>query len=178
MICVLFLCGCGSEGALDAGLQLRERLQNGDGCSFDAEITADYGDDLYEFAMHCVAEKNGDLKFTVTKPDSIAGITGIVREGSGELTFDDKALAFQTLADGYISPVSAPWVLIHTLRSGYIKSAGTDGDMTRLSIDDSYEEEALHLDIWLDEQDTPVRCDILYKGSRCLVLDVSNVSFL
>lgn len=36
-----------------------------------------------------------------------------------------------------------------TLRSGYITSAGMDGGRLRLTIDDSYEDDALHLDIWL-----------------------------
>ena len=178
MICALCLCGCTSVETLDSGLQLRNKLQNGNGCSFDVDITADYGDDLYEFTMQCIAEKSGDLRFTVTKPESIAGITGIVYGDTGELTFDDKALAFQSLADGYISPVSSPWVLIHSLRRGYMKSAGEDGAYTRIAIDDSFQEDALHLDVWLNEQNLPLRGDILYKGRRCLVLDVTNFSFL
>ncbi len=178
LVLILFLFGCSAEGSLEKGMALRERIQSGKGCCFDVVVTADYGDQLYEFSMQCITDQSGDLTFTVTKPDSISGISGIIRGSTGELTFDDKALAFQTLADGYISPVSAPWVFIHTLRSGYLKSEGDDGEMTRLAIDDSYEEEALHLDIWLNSENIPVRGDIVYKGRRCLVLDVSNFSFL
>ena len=43
-----------------------------------------------------------------------------------------------------------------------------------LTIDDSYEEDALQLDIWLDGQNLPVQSDILYDGRRILTVQVSN----
>ena len=46
--------------------------------------------------------------------------------------------------------------------------------MLRLSIDDSYEEDALHMDIWLNAENVPVRGEILYDDRRILSLDVKN----
>jgi hypothetical protein len=48
----------------------------------------------------------------------------------------------------------------------------------RVAIDDSYGEDALHLDIWLDENDLPKRGEILWKGRRILSLDIENFVFL
>lgn len=154
-------------------MDLRVKLLSS-GCTFDAEITADYGDEIYTFFVACEGDSQGNLAFTVTRPDSIAGITGVIGQEGGKLTFDDTALTFPLLADDQLSPVSAPWILLKTLRGGYLTAAGMEEDLLRLTIDDSYEEDALQLDIWLDGQDCPVRADILYDGRRILALTVTN----
>ncbi len=173
--CVLaLLCGCSSENKeLERGLALRRNILSGEGCSFDAAVTADYGDKLYEFSLACQGDAQGNLNFTVTAPETIADITGTVSDTGGKLTFDGTALQFDLMADDQLSPVSAPWIFLKTLRSGYLTSAGTEGEQIRLTIDDSYEDDALQLDIWL-EGDIPVRAEILYDGRRILSLTVTN----
>ena len=172
---VLLLTGCdNARSHIDRGLQLRADLLAADSCSFTAEITADYGDILHSFEMDCTGDSNGDLTFCVIQPDSIAGISGKITDEGGLLTFDDTALEFPLLADGQLSPVSSPWIFLKTLRSGYLTSAGADGELLRLTIDDSYEEDALHLDIWLNGENLPVRADILYDGRRILSLVIRD----
>ena len=172
---LVMLSGCSSENReLDRGMALRDKLLSGQGCSFDAEVTADYGDKLQEFSMACQGDAQGNLVFTVTAPETIAGITGMVSDTGGKLTFDDTALHFDLMADDQLSPVSAPWVFLKTLRSGYLTSAGMDGEQLRLTIDDSYEEDALQLDIWLDGNDVPARAEILYDGRRILSVSIKN----
>lgn len=180
VICLLvILAGCaGSGGEMDRAMALRAKLLAGQGVSFDATITADYGDKFYTFSMNCETDTQGNLKFTVLEPSSIAGITGTVAQGSGKLTFADQALAFDIMADGQVSPVSGPWVLMKTLRSGYLTSCAVEGDMLRLAVDDSYANDALHLDIWLDPQDAPVRGEIYWQGRRILSLEVKNFKIL
>jgi len=176
--CLLILCfliGCsGGEKDLERAMALRSRLLKAASCSFDAVVTADYGDKTYSFSMACQADPQGDLSFTVTAPETIAGITGTVGSGGGKLTFDETALQFDLMADGQVTPVSAPWIFLKTLRGGYLTSAGMEGELLRLSIDDSYSEDALHLDIWLDGADTPVRGEVLYDGRRILSVAVAN----
>lgn len=173
------LCGCqmGNEQMNDA-LMLRQRILAGSGCSFHAEVTADYGDVIYQFSMKCQADKQGNLAFTVTAPESISGITGTVTETGGHLTFDGTALAFATIADGQVTPVTAPWIFLRTLRSGYIVSTGKSEKATYLQIDDSYQDNALHLDIWLDNAGVPNRAEILWEGRRILSLIVSDFNIL
>ena len=158
-------------------MALRGKIQQKE-VSFDASITADYGDKVHTFAMQCYGDTLGNMKFTVTAPESIAGITGTVAKGSGKLTFDDQVLAFDILADGLISPVSGPWVLLQTLRSGYLTSCSNEGELLRVAIDDSYEENALHLEVWLSSEDIPQRCEIYWQGRRLLSMDVKNFTFL
>lgn len=176
---MLLLAGCsrGSE-AIDRAMELRSRLLSGEGCGFTAQITADYGDEVHTFTVDCQGDHQGNLTFTVTAPESIAGITGTVSEEGGKLTFDDVALAFPLLTQEQISPVTAPWIFLRTLRGGYLTSAGDDDGLLRVTIDDSYDEDALQLDIWLDDGNIPVRAEILYDGSRILSLSVSNFQIL
>ena len=175
LLCLVFLTGCSrTPKELQRSMALRSKLLAAQGCSFDAEITADYGDKLHSFAMHCEADSNGNLSFTVTEPETVDGITGTVSTEGGKLTFGDTALHFELLADEQLSPVSAPWILLKTLRSGYLTSGCTEDGNIRLTIDDSYEDDALQLDIWLDGKDLPQRAEILYDGRRILSLALTN----
>lgn len=174
MVAVVLLTGCtGARSEVERGMALRTKLLTAQ-CSFSADVKADYGDKLYTFSMDCQGNEKGELAFTVTQPETISGITGIITRENGRLTFDDKALAIPLLADDQLTPVSAPWIFLKTLRSGYLTSAGMDGERLRLSIDDSYREDALHLDIWLDGEDIPERCEIRYHERKILSLDVKD----
>ncbi|MBQ6997188.1 MAG: hypothetical protein IJN60_02290 [Oscillospiraceae bacterium] len=175
---VLLLAGCsGSDGELDRAMNLRSKLL-ARSVSFDAQITADYADKTYTFTMNCAADTQGNLTFTVIEPELISGISGTVSATGGKLTFDDVSLAFDLMADGQFSPVSGPWVLMKTLRSGYLTSCNREGDALRISIDDSYRDDALHLDIWLNNEDVPIRGEIMWKGRRLLTIDVKNFTFV
>lgn len=174
----VFLSGCGGKNReLHKGMELRTKLLAAQAVSFDAEITADYGDAVHMFSMACESDELGNLTFSVTAPETVAGITGKIGSEGGALTFDGTALYFDMLPEGQISPISAPWILLKTLRSGYLTSAGKDRERTMLTIDDSYEDDALTLDIWLDDKDFPEEAEVLYKGRKILSLKVSNFVF-
>lgn len=172
---VFLLSGCSDTSReIERGMALRSRLLQAQGCSFDADITADYGDKVHTFSLSCQGDSKGGIRFAVTAPETISGITGMTGDEGGKLTFDDTALHFELLADGQVTPVSAPWLLLKTLRSGYLTSACMEDGLLRLTIDDSYEDDALNLDIWLDGEDAPVRAEVLYDGKRILSLAVKN----
>ena len=177
ILLVLFLTGCGGASReMNRGLALREKMLK-EPCAFETKITADYGDKLYTFALSCTGDDQGNLSFTVENPETISGITGRITGSGGELTFDDTSLSFPLMADGQVTPVSAPWLLLKTLRSGYLSSAGTDGEYLRLCMDDSYQDDALHLDIWVNEENVPVNAEILYGGRKILSLEVTSFTF-
>lgn len=178
VLVLLLLTGCGGEnGELDRAMALRAKMLTSS-VSFDAEITADYGSEIHTFSVYCEGDSQGNLGFKVTAPETIADITGRIDGGEGKLTFRDTVLAFPLLAEDQLSPVSAPWVFYTALRGGYLTSAGMEDDLLRLTIDDSYEEDALTADIWLDANDSPVRAEILYDGRRILTLVIKNFQLL
>ena len=180
ILCFLFLVsGCSNENkSLERALSLRSKLQESSGCCFHTVVTADYGEKLYMFAMECQTDREGNLLFTVTEPASIAGITGSIDNDGGAITFDDAVLAFQTIADDQVTPVTAPWLLIKTLRSGYLKGCTETDSGFQISIDDSYEENALHLNIWTDRNLYPVSGEIFWQGRRVLTISVEEFAFL
>ncbi len=174
-LCLFILTGCRSaDSDIDKAMEFRQKLMSAKGCEFDCVITADYTDVVYTFSLHCAFDETGKLTFRVMEPESISGITGIIDSQGGRLTFDDQALVFPLMADGYISPVSAPWVFVKTLRSGYIHACGKAGDGMRMILHDSYEENPLQIDVWTDENENPIHSEVLWQGRKILSLDVSN----
>ena len=118
------------------------------------------------------------MAFEVTGPEPISGITGTLTRSGGALTFDDTILGFPMLAEGRLAPVSAPWILLKALRSGYISSVGRESDGWRLTVLDSYEEDALVLDIWFDDDWQPKHSEILFKGEKILTLVPEDLRFV
>ena len=174
----LILSGCSSsESEMDKVLNLRSRLQSSS-FTFDSVVTADYLDKVYSFAMKCEVNESGELTFQVTSPETLAGISGNVSNDGGKFTFDDRVLLFETIADGLITPVTSPWVVIKSLRSGYIRSTGKEGSGTHIQLNDSYNEEALYLDVWTDQDDLPETAEIYWEGRRILSLEIENFNFL
>lgn len=179
ILAVLCLTGCGKENPeLERGLALRSRAQQARGCSFSAEMEADFGDTLYEFSLDCQGNSAGEMAFQVTGPETISGITGTLSQEGGALTFEETALAFPMLSRGLVSPVSGPWLFWKALTAGCITSACVEGEQLRLSLDDGYEESALQLDIWCGEEDIPVRVEICQEGRRILTISLSNFTIL
>ena len=160
ILCFLFLVsGCSNENkSLERALSLRSKLQESSGCRFHTVVTADYGEKLYMFAMECQTDREGNLLFTVTEPASIAGITGNIDNDGGAIT--------------------APWLLIKTLRSGYLKGCTETDSGFQISIDDSYQENALHLNIRTDRNLYPVSGEIFWQGRRVLTIAVEEFAFL
>ena len=179
ILCILLcLSGCkDTKESLDKAIALRNRILNSGGCSFCATVTADYGEQIYVFRMDCQTDKDGNLTFTVKEPATIAGITGRITGTGGAITFDDKVLAFKTIADGQVTPVTAPWLLMKTLRSGYLKDASQTQQGFEISIDDSYAEESLQLLVQA-EKELPVSAEIFWKSRRVLTLRIEEFAFL
>lgn len=180
LVAVIFLMGCKADTSeMSKALAFRQKLLTGNGCNFTAEIAADFGDKTYSFTMECTGEADGSLAFSVQKPDTISGIRGVLSGKGGKITFDeDRAVAFPMLAEGRVTPISAPWILYNTLRSGYILACGTEGQQLRLTINDSYEEESLQVDVWLNEEGRPNAAEIYWQGRRVLSMCVINFQIL
>ena len=173
------LTGCsGSKSGIEPGLLLRKKLNAGTGCSFDVTITADYTDKIYTFGMNCKVDENGKLDFTVTAPESIAGISGTVSESGAGLTFDNQILACEMLADSMISPVISPWLMIRSIRGGYISACSESGDKSCIRIDDSFQGSNLQTVVWVDKQLLLCGAEFLYSGKRILSLEVANFVIL
>ena len=178
LLSVVLLTGCASQKAsLDQAMELRAKLMAARGCSFDAVITADYGNQMQTFSVSCQTETDGDLTFTVQEPQTIAGISGKISGSGGALTFDDQVLSFEVLAQGQVTPVSAPWLLVRTLLGGNVKSCNQEDGLLRISVDDGYQDDALHMEIWLEEE-CPIFAEVVWQDRRIITLEIENFRIL
>lgn len=177
-VLTVFLSGCGDHSELDDVMRFREHLLSADGCTFIANITADYGNELYTFSVECGFNNSGDMTFSVLSPETICGIQGSIVHEQGTLSFEDKVLLFSLLADGQITPICAPWVIMQAIRGGYIQSCGLLDGNTRVMIDDSYANEVLLVDVYFTEAMTPVSADIMWQNRRILAITIESFSFV
>ena len=173
------LSGCSiSENDINQVIGLRTKLQNGDQCSFDTCITVDYGESLSSFELSCKIDDQQNWEITVIRPQTIAGITCRIAGEKGQLTFDDKAVAFEMIADGQITPISAPWLVMKALAGGYINSTVVKNDGLVVRIDDSYSDFLFSVDLWLNENNIPYFAEIVWQGKRIVSMDINNFTIV
>ena len=170
----VILSGCGNVNAeMDRALSIRSRLENS-GCEFLATITADYFDYIHTFSMFCHIDKSGSVDFSVVSPESIAGVTGQVSASGGKLTFDNHTLLFSLLSESLLSPVSAPWAFIYALRGGYISGIGKYSGGIKIEINETYEDNALKLLVWVNSENTPVNVEMFDQGVRIILFSCNK----
>ena len=177
LVLLFLLAGCSSDDSLDKAMDLREKM-NENICSFESHITADYGNTQQSFSMNCQTDADGNVIFSVVEPESIAGISGVISESGGKLTFDGKAVAVPLLAEGQLSPVSGPWLLIKALRGGYLSSCCMEGDRYHLSIDDSYEAQSMRLELWFDGDGCVTYAEIFWKDRMLLSMNIEKFTYV
>ena len=159
---------------MEEALALRSRCLSGK-VSFEAEIRADYITNIESFTLDCTFDENGVMSFRVSEPDDIEGIRGTVTGTEGTVVFDEVVLGYPLLAEGRLSPLAAPWVLVKALREGCIIAVGREGEMLHLTVDDSYADNALTLDIWLEDGKVEA-AEIAWEGRRCVTMTVEDFS--
>ena len=175
---VMVFSGCGAtDSEMEEALTIRSKMLS-TGCSFRCQITADYIDTVEVFTLDCVVGTEGKAEFTVVEPESISGITGQVDAEEGTLNFDETILAYPLMADNRLSPVSGPWLLINTLRKGYITACAREEEGLHLTIDDSYADDALTLEIWTDANGYPTMGEICWQGRRVVSMSVEGFAYL
>lgn len=156
-------------------MDLRSRCLSDRTVTFSTEVRADYITRIEEFELECASEPDGTLSFRVLEPEDIADIRGTVRGSEGTVEFDDTVLAFPLMADGRLSPLSGPWVVMKAIRSGCILAAGREGELIHVTIDDTYEDNALTVDLWLEDGQLE-EAEIAWEGRRVLSMTFDDFS--
>lgn len=175
---VVLLTACSSEEkTLEPAILFRAGLLNAKGCTFTAEVTADYGDLVYEMTMDCAAA-DGTTAITVTEPEPISGITADIANATGTVTFDGMALDFGVLEDGQLAPLAAPGIAVESWNTAYIASAGEADGYYRVTYENGYEDEKIIVDTWFSVDDHIPQYAELRTGSRSLIkMTILNFQF-
>ena len=130
IILCLLLSACGGAGT-DSSLEQRVLEIRGDylsmtACGASAEVKADYGQRVYDFAMTFSWIRDGEMVITVTAPEEVAGITARLEEGETALEYDGVRLETGPLDPSGLSPVDAIPALLTCAREGFIAECGTE----------------------------------------------------
>ena len=108
LLLTLALCGCGSgESGTDLALTLRTDFIAMEGCAGTMDVTADYGERVYEYTVEFSGNQTQGLDLVLTTPESVAGITAHVAQGQTALEFDGLVLETGPLNEVGLSPLDA-----------------------------------------------------------------------
>lgn len=177
MMACLCLTGCSKNtNHMQQALDFRTALLSSGGCEFTADVTIQYPEKTFDFSMHCKFADN-DAELCVLSPDVISGISAKFHGETAQLEFQDVSLEFGTLANGYVAPLAAPWILGSAWSGDYISAAGSDGEATRVTWLKGYNDEELSIDTWF-EDGVPVYAEISHEGARVLQVKITEFVYL
>ena len=133
----LLLAGCGRLEVSEAeqlALEIRGEYLALESCSAALEITADYGQRVYQFSMDAqVRGENAVL--TLTAPETVAGLTARWTGRKGTLEYDGLAVETGDMDPSGLNPVSAFPALLEAARSGYLTACALEEDGAVLRLD-------------------------------------------
>ena len=133
----LLLAGCGRLEVSEAeqlALEIRGEYLELERCSASLEITADYGQRVYQFEMDAQVQGE-DAVLTLTAPETVAGLTARWAGEAGTLEYDGVAVETGSLDPEGLEPVSAFPVLLEAARSGYLTACALEEDGAVLRVD-------------------------------------------
>lgn len=126
MMTLLLLAGCGGGGsnggnsAEELALNIRTEYLAMTACAATVDITADYGQRVFEYTLSVSWQKDGETLLTVEAPEEIAGITARIENGSSYLEYDGASLETGLLSAEGLSPMEAVPAVLDYIFSGYI----------------------------------------------------------
>lgn len=173
----MLLTGCGAEKGdpVQEALDFRTAVLAAETCSFQAEVSADFGDRVYEFALDCAYHpQENDAELTVTAPESLAGICATVDGETASVTYEDVSLELGTMAGGHVAPMQLPQLLGDAWAYGYIESQAREGDGFLLTYRTGYDQEELMVRTVLNGERTPVQAEVYYDGVCVLTAEISE----
>ena len=174
MLLLLLFCGCKStENNLQEAIDFRASLVQAGGCSFRAEITADFDDYVELFTVDCECDADGTTRLTIDSPENLQGITATVTDRGGTITFHGLSVDFGLLADGNVIPAAAPAIAVVCWSSEYIASAGTEEDLYRVTYEKDFEQKRIRVDTCL-KNGLPIYSEICYNNQNILKIMISE----
>jgi len=175
---VLAFAGCGGpDDAVQRALDMRTGLLGAGACTFSAEVSADLGDRVCDFALDCAYSAPDDsATLTVTAPDTLAGIRASVTGEGARVSFDDTRLELGTPPGGGPAPLELPRILGGAWASGYIESESELPDGFLATYRTGYGEDELLVYTWFNEQGVPTEAEVYAGSTRVLGAELSGYS--
>lgn len=131
LMITLLLTSCGKRGddsPENLAAQIRAEYLGLSGWSSHVAISADYGKQVFDFAVNASWKRDGDTVIHVTEPDLIAGVTARIRDGETVLEYDGAGFSLGMLDLSGLTPVSAIPALMDCIMTGYMARCSWQGE--------------------------------------------------
>lgn len=187
LMMTLLLAGCAGKGndaltAEEMALQIRTEYLAAPGCAGASEVTADYGQRVYEFALDFSWARAGETVLTITRPEELSGLTAIVSAGESRLEFQGVSLGTGDLTGEGLTPLEYLPAVMDNIDGGYMAECVfetmNEAETLRVLFRDPElrPEEGLECTLWFDKAEhTLLRAELSYDGY--LVLSSKFTSF-
>jgi len=123
-LCLLMcLSGCGvnrGNAAEQLALEIRSEYVDMSGCTAQLDITADYGQRVYQYGVSMTYQKDGEITLELTAPDNVAGVTARLADGETALEYDGTRVETGVLSEDGLSPIDAVPLLLSTVQEGFL----------------------------------------------------------
>ena len=131
LMMTLLLTGCGTtkdDSPENLAAQIRAEYLALHGWSSTVAISADYGEQVFDFAVEAVWQRDGDTVITVIEPQLISGVTARIRDGETVLEYDGAGFSLGMLDLSGLTPVSAIPALMNCITTGYMAQCSWQGE--------------------------------------------------
>ena len=181
MILLLAACGGGSAGGSEEetlALAIRGEYLEMTSCAATAEITADYGQRVYQYTMSVEASEE-ETALVITAPETVAGITARLKDKDSLLEYDGIAVETGPMDQQGLTPVSAVPALLEETRSGYMRACTLEEDGTLLRMDCGDPEgepgKGVETTLWFDaDTHALARGEIRVDGFRAILCEFTQ----
>lgn len=183
MTLLLALTACG-EGSVSSSLdaKLRQQYAGLTGFSARAQVTADYGERVYQYELSL----SGDLtqgSLEVISPENIAGTGFSWSDEGGSVSYDGVTLETGSLSSDGLSPTDAMPMILNTLVTGKQLSAGEqslDGEETVFLelANPAYADESSTVLLWLAREDGAMRrAEVTWEGTTVVTYQFTEFTY-
>lgn len=181
MILLLAACGGGTAGGSEEetlALAIRGEYLKMTSWAATAEITADYGQRVYQYTMS-VEASDEETALVITAPETVAGITARLKGKDSLLEYDGVAVETGPMDQQGLTPVSAVPALLKEARSGYMRACALeeDGALLRMDCGDPEGEpgRGVETTLWFDaDTHALTRGEIRVDGFRAILCEFTQ----
>lgn len=178
-MCLTACRGADNEAEKEA-IRKRTDLLSAGGCRLTAEVTADYGERVYEYTLECDYAYQGKSDIKVIKPEIVEGLSATMEYGNTMLSFDGLSIDTGILAEPELTPLGAVIMMADAWSAGYISGtcfeAADDIECLYVSYLVGYDNDELEYRTWFDKASLkPVKGEIISDGRAVIMIKYTDI---
>lgn len=177
LVLTLSACRGGKQDGQALALDIRTSMLKATTLSITADITADYGERVYDFTVKYDGKADSG-KIEILAPEAVAGVKAEVSVSGGTLLYDGAALDMGAVTGDGLSPAEAIPALISQWQTGYIADCSFEklGETETLAVTTAITETVTQK-TWFDvKTKCPLRAELSDGGKMVVACKFSGVT--